>query len=74
MEHLSELTTLIDQSESPSSGLVKVLQSPLTFVLVSCGGAGAFLFTATYLLEGATRPGYSSWQQPISALSLGPGG
>jgi hypothetical protein len=35
---------------------------------------GAFLFTASYLLEGVTRPGYDAWQQPISALSLGPGG
>jgi hypothetical protein len=41
---------------------------------VSCGGIGALLFTATYLLEGVTRPGYDAWQQPISALRLGLGG
>jgi hypothetical protein len=35
---------------------------------------GAVLFTATYLLEGLTRPSYDAWRQPISALSLGPGG
>lgn len=37
-------------------------------------GIGALLFTATYLHEGSTRPGYDAWRQPISALSLGPGG
>jgi hypothetical protein len=47
---------------------------PLTLGLVSCGGIGALLFTAVYLIEGATRPGYDALRQPISALSLGPGG
>ncbi|MGO8948731.1 MAG: DUF998 domain-containing protein [Ktedonobacterales bacterium] len=28
----------------------------------------------TYLIEGFTRPGYDAWLQPISSLSLGPGG
>src|SRR5215472_11270162 len=74
MQNLSEAPPLAGQAESPSSGLVKSLRSPLTLGLVSCGGVGAFLFTATYLFEGITRPGYSAWQQPISALSLGPGG
>jgi hypothetical protein len=32
------------------------------------------LFTVTYLIEGATRPGHNTWQPAISALSLGPGG
>jgi hypothetical protein len=41
---------------------------------MSCGGIGALLFIAAYLIEGVTRPGYGAWQQPISALSLGPGG
>lgn len=41
---------------------------------LTCGTIGSLLFTATYLIEGATRPGYSAWQQAISALSLGPGG
>ena len=39
-----------------------------------CGVVGALLFTAVYLLEGPTRPGYDAWVQPISALSLGRGG
>jgi len=43
--------------------------------LLLIGGAfGAFLFTVVYLIEGATRPGYSAWLQPASDLSVGPGG
>jgi hypothetical membrane protein len=41
---------------------------------VSCGGIGALLFTAVYLVEGITQPGYNAWQQAISALSLSPNG
>jgi hypothetical protein len=74
MEYISEATPIVGQSERSLSGIMRGLRSPLTFGLVSCGGVGAFLFTATYLLEGVTRPGYDAWQQPISALSLGPGG
>lgn len=48
---------------------------PTTLLLwLSCGTLGSVLFTTTYLIEGATRPGYSAWQQAVSALSLGPGG
>jgi hypothetical protein len=48
---------------------------PRTLLLwLTVGVAGAVLFTIIYLIEGVTRPGYSAWQQPISALSLGPGG
>lgn len=43
-------------------------------IWLSCGTLGSLLFTTTYLIEGVTRPGYSAWQQSISALSLGPGG
>src|SRR5579862_7775230 len=48
--------------------------SPTTKALLSCGLLGSLLFTATYLIEGATRPGYDALQQAMSALSLGPGG
>lgn len=48
--------------------------SSTTKLLVSSSVIGSLLFTATYLIEGATRPGYVAWQQAISALSLGPGG
>ena len=73
MEHIAEPSSRADQSDMPSSW-EKGLRSPLTFGLVSCGGVGAFLFTVTYLIEGVTRPGYDAGTQPISALSLGPGG
>lgn len=48
--------------------------SLLTLGLLGCGGIGALIFTAIYLVEGVTRPGYDALRQPISALSLGPGG
>src|SRR5262249_233733 len=38
------------------------------------GTAGGLVFTGVYLAEGATRAGYRALAQPISALSLGPGG
>jgi hypothetical membrane protein len=51
------------------------LPIPRTLLLwLTVGLAGAVLFTITYVIEGATRPHYSAWQQAISALSLGPGG
>lgn len=52
-----------------STSVPRVLLLWLTF-----GLAGAVLFTIIYLIEGVLRPGYSAWQQAISALSLGPGG
>lgn len=42
--------------------------------LLLSGVVGSVVFTATWLVEGVTRPGYDAWRQPISALSLGPGG
>jgi hypothetical protein len=48
--------------------------SPLTWLLVALGTVGGLVFTATYSVEGATRAGYDWLGQPISALSLGPGG
>ncbi len=74
MAHFSQPNSLASQSDTSSIDKGKGLQSPLTFGLMLCGGVGAVLFTALYLLEGISRPGYAAWQQPISALSLGPGG
>jgi hypothetical protein len=48
--------------------------TPRTWLLVACGTLGGLVFTATYVIEGATRAGYDAWGQPISALSLGPDG
>ncbi len=65
---------LSSSSEIARSGLDGAALSPITLLLVSCGTIGSLLFTTTYLIEGITRPGYSTLQQAISALSLGPGG
>jgi Protein of unknown function (DUF998) len=45
-----------------------------TRLLLGAGLVGSVLFTATFLLDGAFRPGYGTLRQPMSALSLGPGG
>ena len=44
------------------------------WLLLTAGTAGGLVFTGVYLAEGATRAGYRTLAQPISALSLGPGG
>jgi hypothetical protein len=67
-------TTVAAREDPPSVGLWAGDLPPLTAALVALGGVGAILFTAIYLGAGAVRPGYDAWQQPISALSLGPGG
>jgi hypothetical protein len=43
-------------------------------LLLAAGLLGSVFFTASYLLDGVLRPGYDPLRQPISALSLGPGG
>jgi hypothetical membrane protein len=63
-----------NRTTQPGHGLDGALLSPTTWALVACGTLGGLLFTAGYLIEGATRPGYDPWGQAISALSLGPGG
>ena len=42
--------------------------------LLALGVAGSVLFNLTYLIDGWLRPGYDWIRQPMSALSLGPGG
>ncbi len=48
--------------------------SRVPLLWLSVGVVAAVLFTLIYLIEGVTRPGYNAWPQPVSALSLGPGG
>ncbi len=48
--------------------------SPAHRWLLAAGLAGSVLFNATYLIDGALRHGYGTLRQPMSALSLGPGG
>jgi hypothetical protein len=42
--------------------------------LLRCGLAAGPVFTATFLLEGATRDGYRPRRHPVSSLALGPRG
>jgi Protein of unknown function (DUF998) len=53
---------------------VVVPNSGMHWSLLIAGTAGAVAFNATYLIDGALRHGYDSLSQPVSALSLGPGG
>jgi hypothetical protein len=56
------------------SGLDGASLTARTWLLLAAGTIGGLLFTAAYLVEGATRAGYDGLAEPISALSLGPGG
>lgn len=64
--HTNRLPTLRrnDDDQSPTVAAAMLL----------CGILGSFIFTLAWLVEGMTRSAYNAWQQPISALSLGPGG
>jgi Protein of unknown function (DUF998) len=44
-----------------------------TRLLLLCGLLGSVVFLAGVLIEGASRPGYSTWRHAASQLSLGPG-
>ncbi len=73
-DHLS-LASRPDSSRMAQSDLRATTSVPRVLLWwLTFGLAGAVLFTTTYLIEGAVRPGYNGWQQAISALSLGPGG
>jgi hypothetical protein len=56
------------------AGLAGGALSVWAWLLLAAGTAGGLAFTGVYLAEGASRAGYRSLAQPISALSLGPGG
>jgi len=45
-----------------------------TRALLLCGIVGPPLFVATFLVEEATRPGYSWWRNYVSSLATGEGG
>jgi hypothetical membrane protein len=50
-------------------------EQPVATRLLLAGGAiGPLLFIVVFLIEGATRPHYSAWQDAVSALELGEGG
>jgi hypothetical membrane protein len=43
----------------------------MTRKLVACGAIGGPLFVVAFLVEGATRAGYSPMRHPVSSLALG---
>jgi hypothetical membrane protein len=43
-------------------------------VLLTCGAVAPVLFVLTFLVDGATRPGYDPWRNFVSQLSTGEGG
>ncbi len=47
-------------------------EQPLVIrLLLACGAVGPLLFIAVFLIEGATRPNYSTWHNVVSSLSQG---
>lgn len=42
--------------------------------MLYAGVVGPLAFIAVFLVEGATRPGYSAWKMFVSQLATGPGG
>ena len=48
----------------------QMLHSPrVSRLLIACGVIGPILFILVFLVEGATRPGYSAWHNFVSDLS-----
>ena len=45
-------------------------QRTVTRFLIAGGAIGPLLFILVFLIEGATRPGYSAWHNYVSSLSL----
>src|SRR2546428_9234263 len=43
-------------------------------LLLAAGVIGPPLFIVVFLIEGATRPGYSAWRNYVSQLATGEGG
>lgn len=61
-------------ADGPQRMLVARLLSRMAKLLLVCGALGWFLFVTTFLIAGATRPGYNSRRRAICAHSLGPDG
>ncbi|MCL3861006.1 DUF998 domain-containing protein [Actinotalea sp. K2] len=56
------------------SGAVTLRASDAVTPLLWLGALGSWLFIATFLLDGWTRPGFRPARHPVSALALGPRG
>ncbi|MGH7903824.1 MAG: DUF998 domain-containing protein [Candidatus Dormibacteraceae bacterium] len=73
-DHHRGAGTDIRLGRGPLPRLRVVGNSPVHRCLLAAGLAGSALFNATFLIDGLFRPGYGTLRQPMSALSLGPGG
>src|SRR5580692_98752 len=74
-QHLTPAASAHRAVSPTGEGAASTIPVPQRLLLwFTYGVAGTLLFPLTYLIEGATRPGYNPWQQAISTLSLGPGG
>ena len=62
---------MLDTASRTGSGRVRRTRQRL---LLAGAMAGLITFVVTFLVEGAIRPGYSSWRHAVSQLSLGPFG
>ena len=50
---------------------MKAERADRTRLLLACGAVGPPLFIVAFLVEGATRAGYSPLRHPVSSLSIG---
>jgi hypothetical protein len=62
---------MLDTANQTGSGRDRRTRQRL---LLGGAAAGLTAFVVTFLVEGATRPGYSPWRHAVSQLSLGPFG
>ncbi len=56
------------------TGHLTAKKNTITRLLLIGGAAGPLFFILVFLLEGATRPGYSAWRHFVSQLSLSSAG
>lgn len=71
-EHSRHFGGSVAPGEVSPTDTVPVPRSLLTRLWLALGWAGFFMLAAA--VQGALRPGYDSWHQAVSALSLGPFG
>jgi hypothetical membrane protein len=69
--HEMEHSKMLDTARQTASSQGRRTRQRL---LLGSGAAILIAFVVTFLVEGATRPGYSPWRHAVSQLSLGPSG
>jgi hypothetical protein len=64
------MSSVLNNREQPQARLRVINKDIFTQLLLACGVLAPCLFTAVYLIEGATRPGYDPWLHAVGNLSL----